>query len=621
LSAPSPYQSDERIERILNLLLKYTLGEFQQRETFSEKGDELDAIIIGLNTLGEEAEASGKIVRDYEQRVNSIMNALLKYTLGDFSEKLTVGDVGDELDAITVALNTLAEELESSRKSEKQHLEKITESEEKFRILVNQVKDYAIIMIDTDGNVSSWNEGAESIKGYKENEIVGKPISVFYTKQDLAKNEPQNNLRLAQKNGSHESKGWRVKKDRSLFYADIIYSALYDYHGVLKGYSKVTRDITEQKKAEDNLKDTNYFLDTILENIPNMVFVKEARELRFVRFNKAGEQLLGYSRDQLIGYNDYDLFPKEQADFFTSKDREAIQQKAVTDIPEEEIQTADGKKWLHTKKIPIIGDDGKAIYLLGISEDITARKMNDEKIHQLNTELQDNINLLQNANGELEAFTYSVSHDLRAPLRAIHGYTRILETDYMTQLDEDARKMMHSVMKNAKKMGDLIDDLLALSRYGKKELIKRPTDMTALVNQCLGEIKLTTDTSKTTVTINDLGSITVDSSLMFQVFINLLSNAIKYSSLKEKPVIQVGCEKKKDEVVYFVRDNGTGFDMRYYDKLFGVFQRLHSMEEFEGTGVGLALVKRIVTRHGGKVWAEGRVDEGATFYVALKTGK
>lgn len=485
----SPYSQDERIEKILNLLLKYTLGEYQFRETVSDKADELDAIIIGLNTLAEEAEASGKVVRDYEQRVNYIMNALLKYTLGDFSEKIKVGDVGDELDAISVGLNTLGEELQDSRELTEFQLSRITEA--------------------------------------------------------------------------------------------------------------------------------NEFLDTILENIPNMVFVKEAEELRFVRFNKAGEELLGYSRDQLIGQNDYDFFPKEQADFFTLRDREALASNTVTDIPEEEIQTATGKKWLHTRKIPIMGSDGKPAFLLGISEDITLKKLHDERVQNLNKELESNVELLKSANDELEAFTYSVSHDLRAPLRAIHGYTGILETDYISKLDDEAKRMMHAVMRNAKKMGDLIDDLLTLSRLGKKELVKKPTDMTNLVKQCLNDLKSSTNISKAEITIDELGTITVDQSLMFQVFINLLSNAIKYSSTVEKPVIHVGVEKDRNEIIFYVKDNGTGFDMKYYDKLFGVFQRLHSMEEFEGTGVGLALVKRIVTRHGGKVWAEGRVNEGATFYVSL----
>jgi light-regulated signal transduction histidine kinase (bacteriophytochrome) len=219
----------------------------------------------------------------------------------------------------------------------------------------------------------------------------------------------------------------------------------------------------------------------------------------------------------------------------------------------------------------------------------------------------------------LEAFTYSVSHDLRAPLRAIHGYTKILEEEFLGKIDDDAKRMMDGVMNNAKKMGQLIDDLLALSRLGKKELVKKNTDLTGLMTQSLNELKKTMDTSKAKITIDTLGSAMVDPALMQQVFINLLNNAVKYSSLKEHPEIHVGVKTDSAEKIYYVKDNGTGFDMQYYNKLFGVFQRLHDSYEFEGTGVGLALVKRIITRHGGKIWAEAEVDKGATFYFTLNS--
>jgi PAS domain S-box-containing protein len=345
--------------------------------------------------------------------------------------------------------------------------------------------------------------------------------------------------------------------------------------------------------------------------------VKEAKELRFVRFNKAGEELLGYLRADLIGKNDYDFFPKEQADFFTAKDREALAKSGVTDIQEELIQTANGPKWLHTKKIPLFDSEGKAVYLLGISEDITRRKNNEDKIRSLNTELKNNVTQLESTNNELEAFTYSVSHDLRAPLRAIHGYAAILQTEYADKLDADAKSMMASVMSNALKMGQLIDDLLALSRFGKKELQVKETDITELVKQALVELKKSMDTSKAKITIEPLHKSVVDTALMFQVFFNLLSNAVKYSSLKDKPEITISSKIENDETIYIISDNGSGFDMKYYGKLFGVFQRLHDAHEFEGTGVGLALVKRIVTRHNGRVWAEAEVEKGATFYVAL----
>jgi PAS domain S-box-containing protein len=609
---------DERIGKILDLLVKYAVGDFSARENVSIKGDELDAVIIGINTLGEEVNSSGKTIKDYEKRVGSLMNTLLKYTLFDFSEKAEVSGIGDELDAIAIGLTTMAEELESARESEKTQMLALKESEENFRLLIEGVKDYSMFLLDPSGCILTWNKGAENVKGYKTEEIIGKHFSIFYTEEEIVNREPERNLKMAAQNGSYEDEGWRARKDGSLFWADVIFTALYHSDGTLKGYSKITRDITERKKAEENIKSTNYFLDAILENIPNMVFVKETSELRFVRLNKAGEKLLGYSRDQLIGKNDYDFFPAEQADFFTSKDREAVKKDDITDIPEELIDTANGQRWLHTRKIPINDESGNTAYLLGISEDITDNKSNEEKIKSLNKELHHNNVLLKNINTELEAFTYSVSHDLRAPLRAIHGYTKILEQEHINVLDEDARSMMTAVMNNAKKMGQLIDDLLSLSHLGKKELQKRAVDMADLANQTLSEIKKVFNNYKAQVIIHPMPKAEADYNLIYQVFINLISNAVKYSSLKEKPLIEIGSKEENDEVIYFVKDNGSGFDMKYYGKLFGIFQRLHDASEFEGTGVGLALVKRIILRHEGKIWAESQPDIGTVFYFTLR---
>jgi len=224
---------------------------------------------------------------------------------------------------------------------------------------------------------------------------------------------------------------------------------------------------------------------------------------------------------------------------------------------------------------------------------------------------------LDAANKELESFTYSVSHDLRAPLRAIDGYIRILEEEYVNKLDKEAIPIMESVSNNAKKMGKLIDALLALSRLGKKELQKTEVDITQLAQLAVEEVKKSFDLVKTEIIIHPLPKAMADHDIILQALINLISNAVKYSSKKEKPVVEIGSKEENNEIVYYVKDNGAGFDMKYYDKLFGTFQRLHDASEFEGTGVGLALVKRIITKHNGRIWAEAEVEKGATFYFTF----
>jgi signal transduction histidine kinase len=244
---------------------------------------------------------------------------------------------------------------------------------------------------------------------------------------------------------------------------------------------------------------------------------------------------------------------------------------------------------------------------------------NDE-IQLFNQKLEQSIvertQQLEVANKELEAFSYSVSHDLRAPLRSIDGYSRVMVEDYGDKLDDEGKRTLGVIMKNAVRMGQLIDDLLAFSRIGKLNLIKVRLDMNNITASVAEDIKSQRKTSAE-ITIKNMLPVEGDSSMMKQVITNLMSNAVKYSMKKEHPAVEIGSYEENGSNVYYFKDNGAGFDMQYYDKLFGVFQRLHNGNEFEGTGVGLALVHRIITKHGGKVWAQGKVNEGATFFFSL----
>ncbi len=240
----------------------------------------------------------------------------------------------------------------------------------------------------------------------------------------------------------------------------------------------------------------------------------------------------------------------------------------------------------------------------------------EARIKELNSDLHANVLQLETVNRELESFSYSVSHDLRAPLRSVIGYAKILAEDFMDRLDAEGRKALNIIVNNSARMNKLIDDLLEFSKLGRKEIKKAEVDFTRLVTDVLRDLN-STITHKADVKASPLHAARADYALINQVWVNLLSNAIKYSSKKETPVVEIGSQKAENEIIYYVRDNGAGFNMEYADKLFGVFQRLHHATEFEGTGVGLALVQRIINKHGGRVWAEGAVDKGATFYFSL----
>ena len=269
--------------------------------------------------------------------------------------------------------------------------------------------------------------------------------------------------------------------------------------------------------------------------------------------------------------------------------------------------------WVDTTIVPFLGEQGKPHQYVAIRADITQRKQAEEEIMILNEELEKRV---RERTEEMESFSYSVSHDLRAPLRAINGYANILEEDYNDRLDEEGKRLLKEVQQNARKMGVLIDDLLAFSRLGRKEIERSAIDMNRLAKQAIKETELASR-HHASIKLWPLLPAKGDPALLQNVLNNLVSNAVKYSGKNEKPFIEIRSKRGNGELIYSVKDNGVGFDMQYEGKLFGVFQRLHSADEFPGTGVGLAMAKRIISKHKGRIWAQGKLNEGATFYFSL----
>lgn len=345
----------------------------------------------------------------------------------------------------------------------------------------------------------------------------------------------------------------------------------------------------------------------LINNSADIIGIIDANTMNFEEVNHAFTTILGYGLDEIEG---------APIDFFLSEEARAfVKSLGATDKERMSFETRvhckdQSVKWLQWN---VVVKGGK--WFIN-ARDITQQMVDAEHILQLNNDLKNNVLQLEGANKELESFSYSVSHDLRAPLRSLMGYSQILGEDYADKFDEEGSRLLSVIQRNALKMNTLIDDLLEFSRLGKKELGRIDVDMTGLVEDVIKDIKSGTK-HPVEFHVAPLPVVQADPSLITQVWTNLISNAVKYSGKKDNPTVNIGSYNDNGYVVYFVKDNGAGFEMKYADKLFGVFQRLHKKDEFDGTGIGLAIIHRVITRHGGKVWAEAKVDEGATFYFSL----
>jgi PAS domain S-box-containing protein len=402
----------------------------------------------------------------------------------------------------------------------------------------------------------------------------------------------------------------RTRRDIRRTKAALLLGTLASFTLLLVAFAQLRREILGRLASEQALRRSERFLDSIIENIPDMIFVKEAGALRFERINRAGEELLGVERKELLGKNDFDFFPRAQAEFFQARDRDSLRSSKVEDIPEEPIATKSGERWLHTKKVPVLGEGGEPRYLLGISEDITESRKSAAALKAAK-------DAAEAANKELEAFSYSVAHDLRAPLRAIDGFSQAIQEDCGEKLDSEAIEYLGRVRGAARHMGELIDGLLSLSRLVRGELLREKVDLTLIAQQSGARLTEAHPERSVELVVDPGLEVDGDARLLAAALDNLMSNAWKFTGKRDRARVEVGRRIEEGKPVYFVRDNGAGFEQAYAHKLFGAFQRLHTVTEFEGTGIGLATVQRIVRRHGGRVWAEGEVGRGATFFFTL----
>jgi PAS domain S-box-containing protein len=365
----------------------------------------------------------------------------------------------------------------------------------------------------------------------------------------------------------------------------------------------INKNLKARFQAEESAKEAASRIQDIYDNAPCGYHSLDATGM-VTEMNKTWLDWLGYDRSEIINRVRFsDILAPENIELFKSRFETFKTQGFVRDLEFDIIRKDKTTFPILLNATAVYDENGKFQKSRSMAIDYSQRREANLRIIALNQ--------------ELEAFTYSVSHDLRAPLRSIDGYARILSEDYMDKFDAEGKRVLNIVVNNARKMGQLIDDLLEFSRVGRKEIIKGVVDMSKLAQYASEELLFNESGRKIDLKIDTLEVATGDAHLLRQVWINTISNAIKYTSRKEHTLIEITSQSNAFETIYCIKDNGAGFDMQYVHKLFGVFQRLHRAQDFQGTGVGLAIVHRIISRHGGKVWAEGKVDEGASFYFSL----
>jgi len=384
--------------------------------------------------------------------------------------------------------------------------------------------------------------------------------------------------------------------------------------------------IGERRKAEE-------MLETSLKEVRDLAAIVESSNDAIVgkdlqgmvtSWNAGAERVFGYRAQEMVGQPIARLIPSDRQAEETEILSRIRRGESVPHFDTVRLRKDGSTIDISVTVSPIRDSAGTVSGASKVAREITERKRADEKIRQLNNELEQRVtertSQLEAANKELEAFSYSVSHDLRAPLRAVGGFSQAVLEDFGPQLPEEGRRQLQTIHAGAQRMGELIDDLLRFSQLGRQPLGRQTVDPGSIVRGALADLNPLGDGRRVEISIGDLPPCEGDPALLRQVWINLLSNALKYSRNRDPAVIEVGSKREPGGTVYFVRDNGAGFDPQYAGKLFGVFQRLHRAEDYEGTGVGLAIVQQIVQRHGGRIWAEAAVDRGATFYFTLDGG-
>lgn len=494
---------------------------------------------------------------------------------------LTISPIKDQAGQI-IGASSIARDITERKRIEEERL--------RLAAIVDSSDD-AILGMTLDGTVISWNRGAEKMLGYTGEEIIGKSVRLIYP-PDRPNELPEIVAKMKRGERIDHYETERQRKDRAVIDVSLSVSPIKDDNGEVIGISKIARDISGQKRV------AQYARSLIEASLDPLVTINTEDKITDV--NEATVRVTGVAREQLIGtdFSNYFTEPKKAREGY----EQVFKQGYVTDYPLT-IRHREGKLTDVLYNASVYKDDkGNVLGVFAAARDYSRVKQTTQQLESTNT--------------ELEAFSYTISHDLRAPLRAIDGFAKILAEEHANSINQEGQRLLTTIQTSAGQMGRMIDDMLTFSRLGREEVRRQQVDMGDLAKEVFEGLEPSYQGRQVRCHIPVLPPATGDPTLLRQVWHNLLSNAVQFTRLRTVAEIAVAGKADNGQTVYTIQDNGAGFDQAYANKLFGVFQRLHG-GEFEGTGCGLAVVRRIIERHGGKVWAEGKKGEGAVFHFTL----
>lgn len=541
-----------------------------------------------------------------------------------FWAEMTLSPIYDEMHGL-IGYSCVLDDI-----TEKKNLEvQLRQSEESYRLMVENVQEYAIFMLDTTGHIITWNEGARRIKGYSANEIIGKHFSTFYTSEDLESGKPPRELEIAIATGKYEEEGWRVRKDGSVFWANVVITALFNEQNKHIGFSKVTRDLTDKKRNEESLRQSEERYRSLVEQVTDYEICMLDERGRIISWNEGARKIKGYTAEEIIGKYFTVFYPEE--DILNGKPALELSVARKEGKYEEEgwrLRKDGSRFWANVIITAVYNADGILLGYSKVTRDLTERKAAEkalrdsyERYRKIADELKITNEELSYANQELEQFTSIVSHDLQEPIRTIKSFLKLMEMKLDNDQYDDLKIYISKSINAATRMRELIQNLLHYSQLGKIEVVKENVNVKEVMNEVAQNLKTAIEKSNAEIEVEtDVDTVEGDRVQLVQLIQNLLSNALKFTNA-ENPKIKIKSVQENGHVKFAISDNGIGIDQSDLNKVFEIFRRLNTKKEYPGTGIGLAICKKIVDRHGGRIWPESKPGKGTTFYFTLNEEK